>query len=264
MTMRPLVLVLAIAAHDIHAQSLDTRVAAARGSVSFAFDTKHNVCGNGASIMISNDTSAGWTTRSRRSGIVMGRGSSGDTSRCEEGPAHVLLTRAGGTITDVSVTVGGRDARGNTDLGAIGAAEASRYLLELAPRIASRGADQAVMGAAIADAPLPWRRMLAIARAGDASESSRKASLFWVSQEASAVATAGLSEVAMDDTGGAAVQSAALFYLSQRRNGDGVPSLIKVVRESKSMKLKQDAIFYLSKSRDPRALDLFEKLLAGR
>ena len=68
----------------------------------------------------------------------------------------------------------------------------------------------------------------------------------------------------MDDSGGTAVRSDALFYLSQRKDGEGVPSLIKVVRESKSMKLKKDAIFYLSQSRDPRALDLFEKLLAGR
>jgi hypothetical protein len=120
------------------------------------------------------------------------------------------------------------------------------------------------MGAAIANGPSLWRSMLEIARAGDASESARKSSLFWVSQEASSVATAGLSDIAMDDANAGAVRSDALFYLSQRHDGEGIPSLIRVVRESKSAKLKKDAIFYLSQSHDPRALDLFESLLAGR
>jgi hypothetical protein len=30
------------------------------------------------------------------------------------------------------------------------------------------------------------------------------------------------------------------------------------------VKLRKDAIWFLSQSRDPRALDLFEKLLSGR
>ena len=248
----------------VRAQSLESRVAAARGSVAFEFDTKRNVCGNGSSINISDDTTAGWTTRGRQSGIHMGRTMAGDTPICEEGPAHVVLVHSGGTVTGVDVTVGGREARADTDLGAIPPAESVRYLLAIAPQLSGRAADHAVMGAAIANTPSPWRRMLEIARSADASESSRKSSLFWVSQEASAVATAGLTDVAMDDANGASVRSDALFYLAQRRNGEGIPSLIRVVRESKSAKLRKDAIFFLSQSRDPRALDLFEQLLAGR
>jgi hypothetical protein len=245
------------------AQSLDARVAAARGSVGFEFDTRPNVCGNGMSITVSDDTSPGWTTRRTRSGIHMGRGTS-ESSVCETGPARVVVERTGAAVSGVSVTVGGSDARADTELGAVAPAEASRFLLAIAPRLSGRAAGDAVMGAAIADAPSPWRRMLEIARAGDASESSRKSSLFWVSQEATAVATAGLTDIAMDDANGGSVRSDALFYLAQRRNGEGIPSLIKVVRESKSAKLRKDAIFHLSQSRDPRALDLFEQLLAGR
>jgi hypothetical protein len=262
MNMRPLVLILAVSAQGVSAQSLESRLGSLRGSIGFEYDTKRNVCGNGESISISDDTSPGWTTRSRRSGIHIGRGSSGGV--CEEGPARVLLTRSGNAITDVSVTVGGRDARASTELGTVSAAEASRFLLAVAPTLTGRSADQAVMGAAIADAPTPWRRMLEIARANDASENARKSSLFWVAQEAGNVATAGLSDVAMDEANGGSVRSDALFYLAQRKNGEGIPALIKVVRESKSVKLKKDAIFYLSQSKDPRALDLFESLLAGR
>jgi PBS lyase HEAT-like repeat len=59
------------------------------------------------------------------------------------------------------------------------------------------------------------------------------------------------------------VRSDALFFLSQRPGGEGVPALIRVVRESKSVKLRKDAIWFLSQSRDPRAIELFEQLLAG-
>jgi len=254
---------LAVAPALVRAQSLDARVAAARGSVGFQFETRANVCGNGTSIDVSNDSSAGWSTRRNRSGIHMGRGRS-DDSWCEIGPARVVLQHTGATVTDVLVTVGGPRASGDTDLGTIPPAEAARYLLAVAPRLAGRSGDNAVMGAAIADAPSSWRRMLQIARTADASESSRKASLFWVSQEASALATAGLTDVAMDDANVRAVRSDALFYLAQRRNGEGIPSLIKVVRESKSVQLRKDAIFHLAQSGDPRALDLFEEMLSGK
>ena len=55
-----------------------------------------------------------------------------------------------------------------------------------------------------------------------------------------------------------------LQFLGSNGDGEGIPALIKVVETSKSAKLKKDAIFYLSQSRDPRALDLFEKLLSGK
>ncbi len=264
MNMRPLVLVLAVAAQGAHAQSLDDRIGSARGTIAFEVITRRNVCGNGVSIFISRDTSPGWTTSRQRNGMHFGRTGVAEDGICEETPARVLLTRSGGTVTDLRVTVGGRETAADTDLGIVKAADAVRYLLTLAPRLTGRSADHAVLGAAIAEGPSVWRQLLAIVRDNDASETSRKASLFWVSQEVSTVVTAGLTDVAMDDASGNAVRSDALFYLSQRRDGEGVPALIRVVRESKSMKLKKDAIFFLSQSRDPRALDLFEKLLAGR
>jgi hypothetical protein len=263
---RPLIAaaLLVVVSAAANAQSLDARVAAARGSVGFEYDTRANVCGNGTSINVSDDTTAGWTTSRTRSGIHMGRRMAGESDVCEQGPARVVLQRSGADVAGVTVTVGGPEARADTELGVIPPAEAGRYLLAIAPRLSGRSADHAVMGAAIADAPSSWRRMLEIARAGDASESSRKSSLFWVSQEASAVATVGLTDIAMDDANGGSIRSDALFFLAQRRNGEGIPSLIRVVRESKSRKLRKDAIFHLSQSRDPRALDLFEQLLAGK
>ena len=79
-----------------------------------------------------------------------------------------------------------------------------------------------------------------------------------------ALRTGRLGAVAMDDDADASVRSDALFFLSQRPKGEGVPGLIRVVRESKSPKMRKDAIWFLSQSRDPRAIELFEQLLAGR
>jgi hypothetical protein len=260
--MKALILCLAIGVQTAAAQSLETRIASAKGTVGFAFTTRRAICGNGMSITIGNDSS----TRGSggRSTMRIGRMVSGDSSICEEGPGHVVLTRSGGAVTDVVVTVGGHPDRVDTQLGAIAAPEVARYLLSIAPSLAGRSADHAVMGAAIADSSSSWRRMLDIARDNTASEAARKATLFWVSQEAGAVATAGLGSVAMDDGAETAVRSDALFFLAQRPHGEGVPGLIKVAQESKSAKLRKDAIWHLSQSHDPRAMDLFEKLLAGR
>ncbi|MES2177073.1 MAG: hypothetical protein V4550_04345 [Gemmatimonadota bacterium] len=246
------------------AQSLESRISAARGTVGFEFTTRRNVCGTGRSISISDDTSAGWNTRTHRYGINIGRREAGETLECEQGPARVILNRENGKVSDVRVSVGGRAERADTELGAIPMAEAARYLLAIAPALAGRPAENATMGAAIADAPMDWRRMLAIARDNDATESSRKASLFWVSQQAGAVATSGLTDVAMDNDAQASVRSDALFFLAQRPKGEGIPGLVRVVRESKSAKLRKDAIWHLSQSRDPRALELFEQLLSGK
>jgi hypothetical protein len=245
------------------AQSLEDRVASAPRIVAFEFTTRANVCGDGRSVTISDDSSSGWMTRSRRSGIHIGRRDSGVREYCEQGPARVIIDHDGRRVRDVRVTVGGSRERTDAELGTVASADAARYLLAIAPRIDGNAADDAIMGAAIAADVKTWPRMLEIARDNDASESSRKSSLFWVSQEATAAATAGLGAVAMDDDAASAVRSDALFFLAQRK-AEGVPALIRVVNESKSVKMKKDAIWFLSQSRDPRALDLFEKLLSGR
>lgn len=246
------------------AQSLENRIAAAPGSVAFEYETRPNVCGDGASIAISDDSTPGWTLRSSRSGVHMGTHRGRDYARCEMGPARVVLQREGGRVVDLHVTVGGTAERTATELGDVPPADAARYLLAVAPRLSGRSADHAIMGAEIADGVVVWPRLLEIARDSGASESARKAAVFWVSHEASAVATAGLDSIATDDDGTLSVRRDALFYLAQRPRGEGVPALLRVAESSRSTKLRKDAIFFLAQSRDQRALDLFEKLLSGR
>lgn len=246
------------------AQSLENRVNAARGSVSFTYETRASVCGDGSSIEVSEDSTEGWMDRSGRRGVHYGTRYSGRTTRCERGPAQVLLRRDGNRIVELRVTVGGDPERGDTQLGEVLASEATKYLLALAPALEGKGGDHAVLGAVIAEGSAEWRQLLRIARDNEASESSRKAAVFWVSQEAGAAATRGIEELAADDDASIGVRKDALFYIAQRPNGEGIPALVKVVEGSKNARLRKDAIFYLAQSRDERALALFERLLAGR
>jgi ribose transport system ATP-binding protein len=106
-----------------------------------------------------------------------------------------VIDHDGRSVRDVRVSVGGSVERAETDLGTIAANEAARYLLAIAPRLTGDAANDAIMGAAIAPVK-SWPTMIEIARDNGASESARKASLFWVAQEAGAAAIAGLDAVA--------------------------------------------------------------------
>lgn len=262
--MRSVIVLVAALASVAGGQSLETRMASANGSVAFHYQVRPNVCGNGHGIEVSDDSSSGWMYRSSRRGVHYGMRSGNRNDRCEQGPAHVLLRRDGARVTDLVLAVGGSPERGNTDLGEVPASEASRYLLALAPHLAGKAGDHAVLGAVIAEGGAEWRKLMQIARNQSASESSRKSAVFWVSQEASVAATRGLDSIATDDDVNLPVRKDALFYLAQRPQGEGIPALVKVAESSRSLALRKDAIWFLAQSRDERALALFEKLLAGR
>ena len=82
--------------------------------------------------------------------------------------------------------------------------------------------------------------------ADDASESSRKSAMFWLSREAAAAAVAGLGDIAQDDDAASTVRADAVFYLAQRKDGAGIEPLIRIVRQSKSVKIRKDAIWLIS------------------
>ena len=245
------------------AQSLEERVAAAPGRVAFEFDTRDNVCGDGNGIHISDDASPGWNLLRQRRGVTI-RHRGDDASPCEIAPARAVVEHEGRRVTSVRVSVGGSPARADRELGSVTAEEAARFLLTAAPRLDGRSADDALVGANIADVSRVWPRLLEIARDDAASETARKSALFWLSQEAAEAAVAGLADVAEDDDAAASVRVDAVFHLAQRKDGSGIEPLIRIVRKSKSARIRKDALWHLGRSRDPRALALFAELLAGR
>lgn len=226
-------------------QSIAQRVAAAPdGTVRMTFAAREGVCGNGTNISVHD------------------RGDSEWENDCEEGPVHVALLVENSRVVDVKTRVGGRWRASSraTDLGTVGAREAGEHLLRLAESDHPAGKD-AIFAATIADSFTAWPGLLRIARNESARDDARKGAIFWLGQAAGASVTPALDSI-VADAGDREVKESAIFALSQRPAEEGVPALIRIARTNRDPSLRRTALFWLSQSKDPRALDLFEELLA--
>ena len=170
MKLRPLLIACAVCAMPAaNAQSIDERIAAAQSpDVMLEFATRAGVCGNGRNIRFDDSSRNRWF------------------EPCEYGPAHVRLRLDDGQVRSIRTFVGGsRTAGANvTDLGEVPGIEAAQWFLELARTAPATIAEDAIMPAAIADAPDPWRDLLAIARNGRIDSEVRENAVFWVGQSA--------------------------------------------------------------------------------
>ena len=63
------------------------------------------------------------------------------------------------------------------------------------------------------------------------------------------------------DAGAAAVPPDGVEVVRDARPERGVPLLIEVARTNRSPKVREQAIFWLGQSGDPRALEFFEEVL---
>lgn len=247
--------------------SLEQRVARAPdGTVRFSYAARPGVYGNGRNII-------SWDCQGRncRSQQIEGNLSDMDrddwASACDSGPVRVALTVRGGAVTDLKAYVGGewRAGAAGTDLGMVGAREATSYLLKVAASATtgSRAAERAIFPAMLADsvAPTIWRDLLRLARDANVSRKVRRSAVFWVGQAAGDAATRGLTDLVDDRSSDREVREQAVFALSQRPREEGVPALIRIARDNPDPELRRKAIFWLGQSEDPRALALFEELL---
>jgi len=233
------------------AQDLRTRIESAPdGIVRMSYAAKEGVCGNG------------------RNNISTHRRGSRDgwEHDCDEGPVRVALEISGKRVYEVRTYVGGRWRTIDgpvTDLGNVSSTQAAAYFMALAERT-DRVKGDLILPAVIADSAEVWRDLLRIAKNDRLGREPRKSAVFWLSQEASDAATAGLTELVDDDNEDREVRKQAVFALSQLDHDQGVPALIKVARTNKDPEVRKSAIFWLGQSEDPRALALFEEILATK
>ena len=232
------------------AGDLTRRVEAAPdGSVRFSYEAREGVCGDGRHISIHEDDEADHDH---------------DDWRCHDGPIWVEIEKSGSRIVDLDMWVGptreSRDAP-RTDLGSVGTGEAADYLLALARRIDGNHGDEAIGAASLAADVVIWPELLEMARDQSLDTDTREGAIFWLAQLAGEEATEGLEEIVRsdDDT---EVKEAALFGLSQLPDGAGFDALMKVAREGDDPELVQTSIFWLGQTGDPRAISLFEEILA--
>ncbi len=237
--------------------ALAARVAAApEGEVWMHFASRPGVCGG----------EHGISTSTRGHGRTVVNGDGDDGWECEEGPVWVALARRGGAVEHVRVKVArgwSTAGRGRvTDLGAVGAREASAYLLGLAERSRDgRVGEEAIVPATLADSVTTWPTLLRLARAGALPQPTRRSAVFWLSQQAGDRITRELSAFVSDGDEDRELRKHAVFALSQRPRDEAVPELVRIARTHRDPEIRKTAMFWLGQSGDPRALALFEEIL---
>lgn len=234
------------------AQSLSQRVNAVEaGKVRFTFAAKPGICG------MNNSISRGGSSRHTWSSDL-----SADVeyaTECSKSPVRVVIELRDRQVSRLRTYVGGqwRPASNAVDLGAVSVKDASDYLLSLAATRTTGVGHQAIMSATLADSVTVWPRLVRLAKDESVPSSTRKQALFWLGQEAGERVAPGESSDPDSE-----VKKQAVFALSQRRNGESVPTLIEVARRNRDPEVRRTALFWLGQTNDPRAVALFEELLS--
>ena len=104
------------------------------------------------------------------------------------------------------------------------------------------------------------RALVAIARTHPVSN-ARNDALFWLSQRAGDQFAAATILEAIDRDPDTDIRKRAVFALSQLPKDESIPKLIEVARTNKNAAVRQQAMFWLGQSSDPRALKFFEDVL---
>lgn len=226
------------------------------GKVRFTFAARSDVCGSGNSVYVGNNSG----------------GKNGGTSPdvewdadCGHGPVRIVLDVDDHTVTGVRSYVGGRwrAANGVTDLGDIAPQLAADYLVTLARQLPGDAGKKAIFPATLGNGVTIWPQLMQIARNAAIARDTRRDAVFWLGQMAGVAATANLAKLVTEDTVDEAVRESAVFALSQRPRDEGVPALIHIAQANRDPEVRKKALFWLGQSNDPRALALFETILAG-
>jgi HEAT repeat protein len=91
----------------------------------------------------------------------------------------------------------------------------------------------------------------------------RGRALFWLAQKASRQ-TLGVISQAIERDPETEVKKSALLALTRLPENEGVPALIHVARTNQNPAVRKQAIFWLGRSKDPRALQFIEDLLTKK
>ena len=242
--------------------ALAARVGEVRdGYVRMTFPLRPGVCGIGESVRVGRETRwVGNNWYGEFSGNAL-RGRDVEWEReCETGPGRVVLDVSGGSVQQVRFYVGGKWRAGDErvlDLGEVPAADAAGLLLRVAQgdglRAEPNAQRSAIFPATLGADVVAWPALL---------REARRQALFWLGVGAGDAASAGLAELV--DDADREVRLQAVFALSRRPADEGVPALIKIARTHKDPAMRRQAMHWLGRSEDPRAVALFEEILVAK
>jgi hypothetical protein len=248
-----------LSAAELSAQSIADRVhAAPDGTVRFTFRARPDVCGSGNSVYVGDNGSRTSSGQRNTADVEW-------DADCGRGPVRIVLDVHDHTVTGLRSYVGGRwrAVSGVTDLGEVAPQQAAAYLVTLAKQSSVAVGKKAIFPATLGDSVVIWPQLMQIARDATIPSETRRDAVFWLGQMAGDTVTANLSQLVAEDTVDRAVRESAVFALSQQPHGEGVPALIHVVQTNRDPSVRKKALFWLGQSDDPRALTLFENILAG-
>lgn len=239
------------------AQSIEQRVIAVRtGTVRFTMAAGTGVCGNGTSWYRSVDGRSG-----NFNGMWNGPLDNRDVETvCEHGPVRVVAVREAGDITALRVYVGGRwkADTGITDLGAISARDAGRWLLQLAEHGPDRVASRALQAVMLTDSLDAVPTLLRIARSDSRSPGVRANAMNRLAELAGERVSATLDSVAYEP-GDREVRTSAIMAIARRPKAEAVPALMKLAETLPDRELRRTAVRALAQTREPEALAWIER-----
>ena len=266
MTRAPLILAAALGialAAAAPAQTIAERVARAPdGTVHLSYAARAGVCGNGRGVISFH--CANGNCGDRRVSTDADWQDDDAACPCESGPVRLALQVSEGRAVRVRTYVGGHwreGVAGVTDLGTVPAADAARYLLDLARTGDGRAGEDAIFPATLADSVTVWPDLVRVARDSSVRGHVRNQAVFWLAEAAGDAATKDLTDMVNDDTVYRDVREHAVFALSQEPRDVGVPALIQIARTNRNPEVRKKAFFWLGQTHDPRALALFEEVL---
>jgi HEAT repeat protein len=222
------------------------------GRVQFRYAARADVCGYGPSISIGRSTYISTGGANLNDGMERA---------CRRGPVVVRVTRAAGTVVGLEVEVAPESTpEGVTDLGAVPAATAAEYLLDLAGRAEGRPAREAILPAVLADSASVANGLLALARNGALARTVRQGAISWLGRELDRVAaeegrriSAALVALASDPSETIPVRQQAVSTLARSPRAD-LAALTRMAAGNDQW-LRQTAVQALAGSGDPRARD---------
>lgn len=239
--------------------NLASRVEAVRdGTVRLSFGARDGVCGNGGS----------WYRSRPGSGTTSYNNWNGNRDvefLCDPGPVRLVVVRVAGVTKELRTSVGGRwkADTGITDLGAVSASEAGRWLLTVAERGDEKPARSALHTLTLTDSVDAWPTFLRIAKNEQRPKDVRSQAVFWLGEFASDKVAASLDSIAYE-SGDREIRKQAIFALSRRPAEEAVPNLLRMAETLPDRELRKTAIFWLSRSNDPRALAWITKALESK
>ncbi len=216
------------------------------GQITFRFDTRDDVWGDGRSIMVCDEYPED------------------DWNDWVQGPLHVLLSFIDGELDEVEYRVADAPPPhrgGFSDLGDLKPEAAADLLLGLARSGRGPELETLIFPATLARGVETWSELLSMARDEDLDEDLRRQAVFWLGQDAARAAGEGLRKILEDDNADLELKEQAIFALSQHEGDEAYDFLAKVVLENPHVQLRERAIFWLAQSEDPRVLPLFESIL---